>query len=115
MPVVAVMAPLQLSPRCIMVHESSGIRDFNDLKNITIEMSNSNPFSYFLRKKLPLEGVKVVPYYGQRGPVFAAQELRAAGYVFSEPFVARKEGGDPEVLMLSKLGFNPYSSVLVHE
>ena len=75
MPVVAVMAPLQISPRCIMVHESSGIRDFDDLKNMTIAMSNSNPFSYFLRKKLPLEGVKVVPYSGQRGPVFAATRI----------------------------------------
>ena len=38
------------------------------------------------------------------------------GYVFSEPFVARKEGGDPRVLMVSDLGFNPYTSTLfAHE
>src|SRR5438105_2650318 len=29
-PVVALMAPLQISPRCIMVHESTGIDDFAD-------------------------------------------------------------------------------------
>ena len=112
MPVVAVMAPLQLSPRCIMVHESSGIREFDDLKNITIEMSNSNPFSYFLRKKLPLEGVKVVPYSGNVALFLQHKNYAQQAYVFSEPFVARKEGGDPEVLMLSELGFNPYTSVL---
>src|SRR5262249_52513002 len=35
------------------------------------------------------------------------------GYVFSEPFVIRKEGGDPQVLMVSDLGYNPYTSMLV--
>ena len=33
--------------------------------------------------------------------------------MFSEPFVARQKGGDPHVLMLSDLGFNPYTSLLV--
>jgi NitT/TauT family transport system substrate-binding protein len=34
-------------------------------------------------------------------------------YVFSEPFVARQQGSDPRCLMLSEIGFNPYTSVLV--
>ena len=32
--------------------------------------------------------------------------------MFSEPFVARKQGGDPKTLMVSELGFNPYTSLL---
>ena len=35
--VVALMAPLQNSPRCIMVHEESGIESFEDLKNIILD------------------------------------------------------------------------------
>jgi NitT/TauT family transport system substrate-binding protein len=115
-PVVAVMAPLQISPRCLIVHESSGIRDFNQLKNMTIAMSMSNAFSQYLRHKLPLENVKIVPYPGNVAKFLIDKNYAQQGYVFSEPFVARKEGGDPRVLMVSDLGFNPYTSTLVvHE
>ena len=115
-PVVAVMAPLQISPRCLIVHKSSGIRDFEDLKNITLAMSSSNAFSHYLRYKLPLPGVKIVPYPGNVAQFLINKDYAQQGYVFSEPFVARKEGGDPKILMLSDLGFNPYTSLLcTHE
>lgn len=115
-PIVAVMAPLQISPRCIIVHERSGIEDFDGLKNITLAMSSSGAFSHFLRQKLPLTGVKIVPYSGNVAMFLKDKNYAQQGYVFSEPFVARKEGGDPKVLMLSDLGFNPYTSVLfTHE
>jgi NitT/TauT family transport system substrate-binding protein len=115
-PVVALMAPLQISPRCLIVHESSGIRDFNDLKNMTIAMSTSNAFSHFLRHQVALEGVTIVPYAGNVAPFLLNKDYAQQGYVFSEPFVARKQGGDPKVLMLSDLGFNPYTSLLfTHE
>ncbi|MBI3837330.1 MAG: ABC transporter substrate-binding protein [Planctomycetia bacterium] len=111
-PVVALMAPLQTSPRCLIVHESSRIRDFNDLKNMTIAMSSNNAFSHFLRHKVSLEGVKIVPYSGNVAQFLLNADYAQQGYVFSEPFVARKQGGDPKVLMLSDLGFNPYTSLL---
>src|SRR5262249_50640585 len=110
--VVALMAPLQNSPRCIMVHESSGIKSFDDLKNMTIAMSASNAFSHYLQYKLPLTGVTVVPYPGNVAQFLLNKDYAQQGYVVSEPFVARKEGGDPKVLMVSELGFNPYSSLL---
>jgi len=112
-PVVGVMAPLQISPRCLIVHESSKIRDFRDLKNMTLAMSPSNAFTHYLRKKLPLTNCKVVPYPGNVAQFLIDKNYAQQGYVFSEPFVARKNGGDPRVLMLSDIGFNPYTSVLV--
>jgi NitT/TauT family transport system substrate-binding protein len=111
-PAVALMAPLQISPRCLIVHERSGITGFDQLKNMTIAMSNSNAFSQFLRRKLPLSGVTVVPYSGSVTPFLLNQDYAQQGYVFSEPFIARKQGGDPRVLMLADLGFNPYTSLL---
>lgn len=111
-PVVALMAPLQNSPRCLIVHESSGIRRFEELKGVTIAMSPSAAFAQFLRSKLPLSDVKVVPYSGSVAPFLLDKQYVQQGYVFSEPFIARKQGGDPHVLMLSELGFNPYTSLL---
>ncbi len=111
-PIVALMAPLQISPRCLIVHESSGIQSFDDLKNMTIAMSSSSAFTQFLQKTLPLPGVQVVPYTGTVAIFLRRKDYAQQGYVFSEPFVARKEGGDPKVLMVSSLGFNPYTSCL---
>ncbi len=113
-PIVAVMAPLQISPRCILVHESSGIRNFDDLRNITLAVSSSNAFTQFLRRELQLDkkNVKIVPYAGNVAQFLRDKNYAQQGYVFSEPFVARKSGGDPRVLMLSELGFNPYTSTL---
>ncbi len=111
-PAVAVMAALQTSPRCLIVHESSGIRNFEELKNMTIAMSTSAAFSHYLQWKVPLTGVEIVPYPGNVAQFLLNKNYAQQGYVFSEPFVARKQGGDPHVLLLADLGFNPYTSLL---
>jgi len=111
-PIVAVMAPLQISPRCILVHESTGIRGLRDLKNVTLAVSSSNAFTQYLRHELKLDNVKIVPYSGNVTHFLLNKNYAQQAYVFSEPFVARKAGGDPRVLMLSEIGFNPYTSTL---
>jgi NitT/TauT family transport system substrate-binding protein len=111
-PIVALMAPLQTSPRCIIVHESSGIREFSQLKNMTLAMSSTQAFSFYLRKKVPLTGVDIVPYPGNVQRFLTDKNYGQQGYVFSEPYIAKKNGGDPRSLMLADLGFNPYTSLL---
>lgn len=110
--VVALMAPLQTSPRCIMVHKSSGIESFDQLQNVTLAMSGGKAWAQFLKKKLPLEGVEL-----QEGATVAKflvdENYAQQAYVFSEPFVAEQEGGDPVSLLVADLGFNPYTSLLI--
>lgn len=113
MPVVAVMAALQTSPRCIMVHEESGIERLADLRDMTLAANPSKPFFRFLQKHASLTGVTVVPYGGNVARFLEDKELGQQGFTFSEPFDARKNGAKPVVLPLAELGFNPYSSVLV--
>jgi NitT/TauT family transport system substrate-binding protein len=110
---VAIFAPLQHSPRCIMVHERSGIRSFDDLKNLTLAMNASSTFSLFLQKKVPLTGVRIVPYAGNVAQFLVDDRYAQQAFVFSEPFVARRQGGDPHTLMVSDLGFDPYTGVLI--
>lgn len=112
-PVVALMAPLQISPRCLIVHEKSGIKKFDDIQNMTVAMSNTSAFSHFLRKKFPFKDVQIVPYPGNVTKFLGDQNFAQQGYVFSEPFVAKQQGGDPHVLMVSDVGFNPYTSCLI--
>lgn len=111
-PVVAIMAPLQVSPRCIMVHEESGISSFDALRDITIAMNPSQPFYHYMRTKVPLAGVTIVPYQGSVAQFLEDKTFAQQAYVFSEPFVAREAGARPKALLLAELGFNPYTSVL---
>jgi NitT/TauT family transport system substrate-binding protein len=111
-PVVALMAPLQSSPRCIMVHKSSGIETFDQLRDVTLAMTPGAAFAAFLQWKLPLPGVRVVPYSGSVQPFLVEPRYAQQAYIFSEPFLARQQGADPGVLLVSDLGFNPYTSLL---
>jgi NitT/TauT family transport system substrate-binding protein len=111
-PVVALFAPLQMSPRCILVHEKSGIRNFDQLSNVQLAVTPGANFAEYLRRHAPLKGVEFVPYSGNVAQFLLHPNYAQQGYVFSEPFVAREQGGDPLALMISDLGFNPYTSVL---
>lgn len=111
--VVALFAPLQNSPRCIMLHKSSGIEKLEDLTNMTLALSAGRAFALYMQKKLPLENVKVVGYSGSISVFLNDPNFGQQGYVFSEPFTAKENGCDPKTLMVSDLGFNPYTSLLI--
>ena len=114
--VVAVMAPIQDSPRCIMVHKSAGIAKLEDLagrKPFKLAMSAGQPFAQFLMKKVNLDDAQVVPYPGNVVEFLVEPQYGQQAYSFSEPFDAERQGGDPVCLMLSDLGFNTYTSLLI--
>ena len=112
LPVVALMAPLQNSPRCLLVHKASGIESFDQLRDVTLAMTPGAAFADFLRWKLPLPGVRIVPYSGNVQAFLLDPRYVQQAYTFSEPFLARQQGADPRVLLVSDLGFNPYTSLL---
>jgi len=109
----ALLAPLANSPRCLLVHANSGIEKFEQLQNVTMMMSRDNAWAQFLIQKLPLEGVKIVPNSASLAPFLADPRAAKQGYIFSEPFVAKKEGADVRSLLVADFGFNPYTSVLM--
>jgi NitT/TauT family transport system substrate-binding protein len=112
-PVVAVMAPIQTHPRCIMVHEESGITSLEELCDLTLAMNAGGSFSHYLRRKVPLDGVEIVPYSGNVARFVSEEDYAQQAYVFSEPFVAEQQGANPRNLLLSEIGFNPYTSCLL--
>lgn len=111
--VVAVFAAMQNSPRCIMVHEKSGIRSFGELENLTLALGDGKAFAEYLRRHVPLHNVRIVSYSGTVAKFLLDDNFAQQGYVFSEPLMAASQGGDPKSLMVSELGFNPYSSLLI--
>jgi NitT/TauT family transport system substrate-binding protein len=111
--VVAVFAALQNSPRCILVHESSGIRSFDDLRDLVLALGEGQAFAEYIKARVPLTGVRIVSYAGTVAKFLVDQNYAQQAYVFSEPLVVAARGGDPHCLMVSDLGFNPYTSVLI--
>jgi NitT/TauT family transport system substrate-binding protein len=111
---VALMAPIQDGPRCIMVRADSGITSFEQLKNITLQIDSARPYVPFLKSKGLLDdSVKLAPYFGSVAQLVAGPGYAAQGYNFSEPFMARQQGVEVNQLMMSEIGYNPYASLLV--
>ncbi|MEO1529206.1 MAG: ABC transporter substrate-binding protein [Planctomycetota bacterium] len=110
--VVAVMAAMQDHPRCIMVREDSGVESFEDLRGKTLQRGD-RAYVEFLRARGYLEGVKEVPYHGSITSLVADPNIVIQAYCCAEPLLAKQQGVAVKTLMVSELGFNPYSSVLV--
>ena len=111
-PVVALCAALQRNPRCILVHEG-GPASLAELRDLTLAMSVGEPFSQFLRHKVGLPDVAVVPYSGNVAPFLADPKLAQQAYVFSEPLLVARAGAPARCLMVADLGFNPYAGVVI--
>ena len=112
-PVVAVAAGLQHSPRCLMVHEESGVTRLDDLADMTLAMSAREPFAAFLRARFTWPNVQIVPYTGSVAPFLLDHRAAQQAYIFSEPLIAAAEGARVRCLPVSDLGFDPYASLLV--
>lgn len=110
--VVAVLAAMQDHPRCIMAREDSGVESFEDLRGKTLQRGD-RAYVEFLRSRGLLEGVQEVPYHGSIAPLVADPNIVIQAYCCAEPLLAKQQGVAVKTLMVSDLGFNPYSSVLV--
>lgn len=110
--VTATFAAIDQSPRCFLVHEESGIESLEQLKNVTLAMNSGRAFSEYLKKHVPLENVRIVPYDGSIAAFLRDKNFAQQGYEFSEPFLAKQEGANVRVLPIRAIGYNPYASLL---
>ena len=113
MDIVAVLAAVQNNPRCILVREDSGVESFDDLANKTFQRQAGRPFLEFMRAKGLLEKVREAPYHGSVSSLVTDPNIVIQAYSYSEPLLARQAGVEVRTLMVSDLGWNPYSSVLI--
>jgi len=113
--IVTVMTACQHHPRCLLMRTDSGVKSFEDLgrRGMTLQVQQGHAFLEYMRSKGLLAGVKEVPYTGGVALTVHDPKMAQQGYVYSEPLLARQEGVEITTLMLSDIGFDPYSSVLV--
>ncbi len=111
--IVSLLAPIQQTPRCILVRADSGIDALNKLKGVTLQANKGQAFLNFMEVRGMLEGVQVIPYAGSVAQFVADKNTAIQAYNFSEPQLAEEKGVQVRTLMLSEIGFNPYASCLV--
>lgn len=111
--IVALMAAIQDTPRCIMVRDTSSVTDLKHLAGLRLQANAGRPFLDFMKAEGLLEGVEVVPYPGTVVNFVTDENTAIQAYSFSEPMVAEEQGVKSRKLMLSSAGFNPYASCLI--
>ncbi len=87
--VIALLAPIQKSPRGIMVHADSGFAKIADISNVTLAVNSGASWVQYLKSRVPLSNVRFVPYSGSVAQFLVDQKYAQQAYVFSEPYVAR--------------------------
>ena len=111
--VVALMAPLQKSPRAIMVHAASKFEKIEDLADVTLAVNSGATWVAYLKKQNLLKNVRMVPYSGNVAQFLVNDKYAQQAYVFSEPFVAQEKGAAVRCLLVAETGYNPYTSLLI--
>lgn len=114
-PVLTVAAFFQKDPQCLLAHPGVGIERLEDLRGKPIWVSPGANLTYwpFLRAKFGFTDEQKRPYNLSLTPFLLDKSSAQQGYVTSEPFRVRQEGGfDPVVFLLADYGYSPYATTL---
>jgi NitT/TauT family transport system substrate-binding protein len=114
-PVLTVAAFFQKDPQCLLAHPGVGIERLEDLRGKPIWVSPGANLTYwpFLRAKFGFSDSQKRPYNFSLTPFLLDKYSAQQGYVTSEPFRVRQEGGfDPVVFLLADYGYSPYATTL---
>ena len=114
-PTVAVAALFQKDPQVLIAHPDQGIEKFEDLKGLTLFVSQEGVATYFqwLKADYGFSETKVKPYTFNPQPFLADKRTAMQGYVTSEPYAIEKQGHfKPKIFLLADYGFNTYSTLI---
>src|SRR4051812_20300139 len=114
-PTIAVAASFQKDPQVLIAHPTDDIKEFADLKKLTLFVSKEGLASYFqwLKKDYGFNEAQVKPYTFNPQPFLADRKSAMQGYVTSEPFAIEKQTKvRPKVFLLADQGFNTYSTLI---
>ncbi|MFD1697028.1 ABC transporter substrate-binding protein [Roseibium aestuarii] len=116
-PVIEVAAIFQKDPQVLIAHPDAGVETFEDLAKLpTLFMGKDGFASYFQWMKSAYEGFKdeqYKPYTFNPGPFLADKQSAQQGYITSEPYAIKEEGGiEPKLFLLADAGFETYSTLI---
>ena len=114
-PTKVVAAIFQKEPQVLIAHPDQNIKEFADLKNLTLFVSKEGVATYFqwLKADYGFNEAQVKPYTFNPQPFLTDRKSAMQGYVTSEPFAIEKQTRvAPKVFLLADQGFNAYSTLI---
>jgi NitT/TauT family transport system substrate-binding protein len=113
-PVKAVAAFMQKDPQVLIAHPDTGISGFADMKGRPILISDAavTTFWPWLKAKFGLSDHQVRKYTHNNATFLADKRAIQEGYITSEPYTLKKQGGiEPKVLLLADAGYPGYAAM----
>jgi len=114
-PIKVVAASFQKEPQVILTHPGQGFDDWESLKKADLFIGD-NGFQSFYQWMMADYGFKAEqrkPYTFNPAPFLANKSSGQQGYVTSEPFAIKTEGGfEPNVFLLADYGFDTYATTI---
>ncbi len=115
LPFVVVAAIFQKDPAVMLAHPGVGHDSFAALKGHPVMIGADTRIGWwnFLKQRFGYTDDQIRPYAFSLAPFLANKDAVQQGYLGSEPFLIRQQGGfDPVVLLLSDAGFSGYGSLI---
>jgi NitT/TauT family transport system substrate-binding protein len=114
-PIKVVAATFQKEPQVILTHPGQGFDDWESLKKAELFIGD-NGFQSFYQWMMADYGFTAEqrkPYTFNAAPFLANKKSGQQGYVTSEPFAIKNEGGfEPNAFLLADYGFDTYATTI---
>lgn len=112
--VIALFAVYQTFPQGIMVHQSRGFKNLQDVfSQPGVLLAEDNSWLHFLQNKFSPVKVQIANYSGGIAEFLANKNYSQQCFITSEPILAKHQGGDPQTFLIADEGFNPYTTVVI--
>jgi len=114
-PTLVVASIFQKDPQVLLAHPNQSIEKFEDLKKLTLLISNEGVASYFqwMKHDFGFREQQVKPYTFNPQPFLADKRIAMQGYVTSEPYAVETQGHfKPKIFLLADQGWGSYSTLI---
>ncbi|HRE61116.1 MAG TPA: ABC transporter substrate-binding protein [Micropepsaceae bacterium] len=115
-PVRAVAAIFQKDPQVLICHPRDDINSIADMagKPVMVSDATIGAFWIWLRAKFGFRDSEIRKYTFNLAPFLSDTGAIQQGYLTSEPFLIRRDGGfEPEVYLLSDYGYPGYANMIL--
>lgn len=114
-PLVAVAAFFQRDPAILLAHPSQGNDRLADLRGKPIMIGADTRVGswQFLKQRFGYSDDQIRPYAFTLAPFLRDASAIQQGYLGSEPFLLRRQGIEPVVMLLADAGYASYGALVV--
>jgi NitT/TauT family transport system substrate-binding protein len=113
-PMIAVAAIFQKDPQVLIAHAGQGNDSLAALKGKPVWIGSDTRVGswLFLKQRFGFTDDQIRPYTFSIAPFLVNRQAIQQGYLGSEPFLIRREGIEPVVMLLADSGYQNYGALI---